>query len=109
MEDAVSLVGHRPSIVRISVKNEAKTQKLEHSSIPVKGVVFDKIQCVEKKPIRALAMELTKEMPAYRKTWSYLDSDSIDKPGLWPPENKVDKPSLHNPLLRQERMGYGWL
>lgn len=27
----------------------------------------------------------------------------------WPPPNKADNPSLHNPLLRLERMGCGWL
>ncbi|KAG2330479.1 hypothetical protein Bca4012_019928 [Brassica carinata] len=112
MADAVSLVGHRPSIVRISVKNEAKTVRF-----PVKGVVFDtRKKPMSVFPIKALAMELTKEMPAYKKkkkkderlprTWNYLDSGSVDK---WPPENKADKPSLHNPLLRQERMGCGWL
>lgn len=114
----MSLVGHRPSIARISVKNEARTQRSQNTvRFRVKGVVFDKVQSVIKKPIRALAMELTKEMPAYKKkderklprTWNYLDSGSVDKPGLWPPENKADKPSLHNPLLRQERMGCGWL
>lgn len=125
---AVSLVGHRPSIVRIAVKNESKTQrshnvvrfpvKLDYST---KGVVSDlMMQSVKKNrmsmfPVRALAMELTKEMPAFKKddrlpkTWNYLDSGVDDKPSLWPPENKADKPSLHNPLLRQERMGCGWL
>ncbi|KAJ4876296.1 Haloacid dehalogenase-like hydrolase (HAD) superfamily protein [Raphanus sativus] len=106
MADAVSLVG---SIVRISVKNEARTVRF-----PVKGVVFDtrKKKPMSVFPIKALAMELTKEMPKKKKkkdprTWNYLDSGSVDK---WPPpENKADKPSLHNPLLRQERMGCGWL
>ncbi|ESQ38341.1 hypothetical protein EUTSA_v10028735mg [Eutrema salsugineum] len=125
---AVSLVGHRPSIVRISVKNESKTQKSQNVvRFPVKVdpstkvVISDLMLSVRKNrmsmfPIRALAMELTKEMPAYKKrderlpkTWNYLDSGSDNKPGLWPPENKADKPSLHNPLLRQERMGCGWL
>lgn len=126
---AVSLVGHRPSIVRISVKNETKTQKSQNNIVrfPVKvdfstkGVISDLMQSVRKNrmsvfPIRALAMELTKEMPAFEKkderlpkTWNYLDSGSDNKPALWPPENKADKPSLHNPLLRQERMGCGWL
>ncbi|KAL1214813.1 5-amino-6-(5-phospho-D-ribitylamino)uracil phosphatase [Cardamine amara subsp. amara] len=125
---AVSLVGHRPSIVRIAVKNESKTQRSQNVvRFPVKfdfstkGVVSDlMMQSVKKNrmsmfPIRALAMELTKEMPAFKKddrlpkTWNYLDSGVDDKPSLWPPENKADKPSLHNPLLRQERMGCGWL
>ncbi|XP_057978310.1 5-amino-6-(5-phospho-D-ribitylamino)uracil phosphatase, chloroplastic [Malania oleifera] len=65
--------------------------------------------------IKALAMELTKEACAYREERIRQDlrygfDTVIDrKPGLWPPENKADNPSLHNPLLRQERMGCGWL
>ena len=66
-------------------------------------------------PIKALAMELTKEVYSYREEkipqdWNFdIDTDFDRKPGLWPPENKADNPSLHNPLLRQERMGCGWL
>ncbi|XP_010434793.1 PREDICTED: uncharacterized protein LOC104718697 [Camelina sativa] len=110
---AVSLVGHRPSIVRVSVKNESKTQRSQNVvRFPVK-----KSRMLSVLPIRAVAMELTKEMPAYKKkkderlpkTWNYLDSGADDKSSVWPPENKADKPSLHNPLLRQERMGCGWL
>lgn len=65
--------------------------------------------------IKALAMELTKEAYSFREEripsdWNYeFDNDFDRKPGLWPPENKADNPSLHNPLLRQERMGSGWL
>uniref|UniRef100_A0A1J3FT69 Phosphorylated carbohydrates phosphatase n=1 Tax=Noccaea caerulescens TaxID=107243 RepID=A0A1J3FT69_NOCCA len=127
---AVSLMGHRPLTVRICSKNESKMQKSQNVvRFPVKvdfnakGVLSDLMLSVNKNrvtsvsPIKALAMELTKEMPAYKKkkderlpkTWNYLDSGADNKPGLWPPENKADKPSLHNPLLRQERMGCGWL
>ncbi|KAI4372245.1 hypothetical protein MLD38_010499 [Melastoma candidum] len=67
-------------------------------------------------PIRALAMELTKEAYSYReeeripRDFGYPVDVAVDrKPGLWPPENRVDDPSLKNPLLRQERMGCGWL
>lgn len=66
-------------------------------------------------PIKSLAMELTKEVYSYReeripRDWDYeIDTNFDRKPGLWPPENKADNPSLHNPLLRQERMGCGWL
>ncbi|GMY30319.1 5-amino-6-(5-phospho-D-ribitylamino)uracil phosphatase, chloroplastic [Fagus crenata] len=65
--------------------------------------------------IKALAMELAKKAYSYREEsipsdWNYdIDNDFDRKPGLWPPENKADNPSLHNPLLRQERMGCGWL
>ncbi|MBA0778015.1 hypothetical protein Gotri_005951 [Gossypium trilobum] len=59
-------------------------------------------------------MELTKEVYAYEgkapRNWSYLLDTSVErKPRLWSPENRADNPSLHNPLLRQERMGCGWL
>lgn len=67
-------------------------------------------------PIKALAMELTKEAHSYReeeripRNLNYETGLDVDrKPGLWPPENRADDPSLHNPLLRQERMGCGWL
>lgn len=66
--------------------------------------------------IKAQAMELTKEAYAYReedrmpRDFSYQFDTGVDrKPGLWPPENKADNLSLNNPLLRQERMGCGWL
>ncbi|KAH7550268.1 hypothetical protein JRO89_XS13G0163400 [Xanthoceras sorbifolium] len=66
--------------------------------------------------IKAHAAELTKETYAFRedkrilRDWSDpIDTDVDRKPGLWPPNNKADNPSLHNPLLRQERMGCGWL
>lgn len=67
-------------------------------------------------PIKAQAMELTKEAHSYReeqqkpRNFDYgINSGDDRKPGLWPPENKADNSSLHNPLLRQERMGCGWL
>lgn len=66
--------------------------------------------------IKALAMELTKEAYAYKEAkqtprdWNYkIETDVDRKPGVWPPKNKADDPSLQNPLLRQERMGCGWL
>ena len=65
--------------------------------------------------IRALAVELTREAYSYRedklpkKDNHKFDSGFDPRPGLWPPVNRADKPSLRNPLLRQERMGCGWL
>ncbi|XP_027341868.1 5-amino-6-(5-phospho-D-ribitylamino)uracil phosphatase, chloroplastic [Abrus precatorius] len=64
--------------------------------------------------IMALAVELTREAYSYReekfpKRDSMIDSGFDPRPGLWPPANRADKPSLRNPLLRQERMGCGWL
>lgn len=70
------------------------------------------------RPIKALAMELAKEAHSSREertSWNLnnssnsVNTSSEQKQGLWPPPNKMDDPSLHNPLLRQERMGCGWL
>lgn len=65
--------------------------------------------------IKALAVELTREAYSYRedklpkKDNNKIDSGFDPRPGLWPPANRADNPSLRNPLLRQERMGCGWL
>ncbi|KAJ1406016.1 Phosphoglycolate phosphatase-like, domain 2 [Sesbania bispinosa] len=65
--------------------------------------------------IKALAVELTREAYSYReerlpkKDNNKIDSGFDPRPGLWPPPNRADNPSLQNPLLRQERMGCGWL
>ncbi|EPS61789.1 hypothetical protein M569_13003, partial [Genlisea aurea] len=57
--------------------------------------------------IQAQAIELTREAYLYREE-EQMPRD-FGRRSLWPPENKADKPSLSNPLLRQERMGCGWL
>ncbi|XP_071697765.1 5-amino-6-(5-phospho-D-ribitylamino)uracil phosphatase, chloroplastic-like [Rutidosis leptorrhynchoides] len=65
--------------------------------------------------VNAQAMELTREVFNFKedkfpKGSDYQIDTSLErKPGLWPPKNKADNPSLQNPLLRQERMGCGWL
>ncbi|XP_073051154.1 5-amino-6-(5-phospho-D-ribitylamino)uracil phosphatase, chloroplastic-like [Primulina eburnea] len=66
--------------------------------------------------LKAQAMELTKEVYSYRgreqihQEFMYGIGTGLDqRPGLWPPENKADSPTLGNPLLRQERLGCGWL
>ncbi|PIN20618.1 putative haloacid-halidohydrolase [Handroanthus impetiginosus] len=61
--------------------------------------------------IKSLAAELTKEVYSFQeKDRIPRDSTGVDSgPQLWPPENKADNPALNNPLLRQERMGCGWL
>ncbi|KAK4365379.1 hypothetical protein RND71_016737 [Anisodus tanguticus] len=74
--------------------------------------------CVMISSVRGQAMELTKEAYSYReegrisKDFRFqIETDVDRKPGKWPsvPKNKADNPALHNPLLRQERMGCGWL
>ncbi|KAM0938851.1 putative sugar-terminal-phosphatase [Dioscorea sansibarensis] len=66
--------------------------------------------------VQAQAAEVTKEAYAFREDRIRIPrglndgSDSgLSHGRLWPPANKADDPALHNPLLRQERMGCGWL
>lgn len=64
--------------------------------------------------IKSLAMELTKEARRhgeYRlpRDFKYSVDTGMGRSRLWPPPNKADNPSLHNPLLRHERMSCGWL
>ncbi|KZV16097.1 hypothetical protein F511_24890 [Dorcoceras hygrometricum] len=66
--------------------------------------------------LKAQAMELTKETYSYgereqiQRDFMYGLGAGLDQRlGLWPPENKADNPALGNPLLRQERLGCGWL
>lgn len=65
--------------------------------------------------IKALAGELTEE--AYSYSYSFKEERIRRNLNIGvetdvyraPPDNRADKPSLHNPLLRQERMGCGWI
>ncbi|XP_022738187.1 5-amino-6-(5-phospho-D-ribitylamino)uracil phosphatase, chloroplastic-like [Durio zibethinus] len=123
----ISLLGHRSLHGRISVrdipcKQESRNYRLPVTEFTGKGVVLSlplprlKGCGLVNSSIEARAIELTKEVHAYReerkspRKWKdEIDAGIDQKPDLWPPENRVDKPSLHNPLLRQERMGCGWL
>jgi HAD superfamily hydrolase (TIGR01509 family) len=76
-------------------------------------------------PVRALAVGVTKEASSPHREYRGIpgDGDTSDDFGFgdddlgaaptttpsWPPRNRADDPSLHNPLLRLERMGCGWL
>ncbi|KAE8678639.1 glutamate--cysteine ligase [Hibiscus syriacus] len=122
-----SLLGHHPLCGRISARDVSCKQKSStNCRFPSKEFIGKRIVLcplpifgVERftdSSIKSLAMELTKEVHAYRdegrkpRNWNYqLDTSVERKPALWPPENRADNPSLHNPLLRQERMGCGWL
>lgn len=124
---ATSLLGHRPLYGGTLVKDVPNKRKSPNScnflvtkfsgkrliaSSPLSILKVDRLAV---SPIRALAMELTKEVYSFKedripRDWNYqIDTGIEGKPGLWPPENKADNPSLQNPLLRQERMGCGWL
>lgn len=125
---ATSFLGHPPLCQGIPVRDLSSKKKFPDSCrFLVTGFLGRRIvnYCPPprmkvgssiNKSITALAMELTKETYSFREEekipqdWRYQIDTGVDrKPGLWPPENKADNPSLHNPLLRQERMGCGWL
>ncbi|GAV57950.1 HAD_2 domain-containing protein [Cephalotus follicularis] len=129
---ATSLLGHRPMCGGLPAKDAPKKRKpSENCRFPLaefigrrivtsppslQRVKIDRLANTMAWSIKVLAMELTKEVHAYReeeyipRTWNYrVDTGGDRKPGLWPPENGADNPSIHNPLLRQERMGCGWL
>lgn len=125
---ATSLLGHRPvcggNLIRdVSVKRKSLNICRFTPTEFLGGRVVVSLPLPKSKQggflscssIKALAVELTREAYAYRedklpkKGNSKIDGGFDRKPGLWPPENRADKPSLRNPLLRHERMGCGWL
>lgn len=122
-----SFLGHRP-LCRGAFVKDVSTKRRSQDNLRFPFIEFHgrrliasctlarmRANWMATSPIKAQAMELTKEAYSYReeripKDWNFdIDTDFDRKPGLWPPENKADNPSLHNPLLRQERMGCGWL
>uniref|UniRef100_A0A2P2KGX8 2-deoxyglucose-6-phosphate phosphatase n=1 Tax=Rhizophora mucronata TaxID=61149 RepID=A0A2P2KGX8_RHIMU len=125
---ATSLIGCRPLCKGFSVKSSSHRWETFHQSwfLPTE-FTGKKIVCLPSSllrlrsdrsvntPVKALAAELVKEAYLYMEeekipqAWYQNVSDVDRNPGLWPPENRADNPSLHNPLLRQERMGCGWL
>ncbi|KAL5727504.1 5-amino-6-(5-phospho-D-ribitylamino)uracil phosphatase [Ranunculus cassubicifolius] len=130
-----SLLGHRP-LYRGSLYKDGLNRRrtFDFCRIPVSEFVGQELVCSSGKLyqgknekwrvdryggtcVRALAMQLAKEAYSFkdeerrilRNLENSADTSTQTKQGLWPPPNKVDDPSLHNPLLRQERMGCGWL
>ncbi|TXG50515.1 hypothetical protein EZV62_023039 [Acer yangbiense] len=125
---ATSFIGHRPVCRGIPVRDVSGRRKFsDNCRFPVTEFVGRRVVTSSPWPrlkvdrlvnlsVNALATELTKETYAFRedrkivRDWSDPIDTGVDrKPGLWPPNNKADNPTLHNPLLRQERMGCGWL
>ncbi|OAY76574.1 Uncharacterized protein ACMD2_10720 [Ananas comosus] len=96
-------------------------QRLILSSSPSRSIPRNRHVRATDYAIKSLAMELTKEAHRggdYRGIPRDLEypidtasssSSSSPPTRLWPPPNRADNPSLHNPLLRHERMGCGWL
>ncbi|KAL2517112.1 Haloacid dehalogenase-like hydrolase (HAD) superfamily protein [Abeliophyllum distichum] len=125
---ATSLLGHRPVYGGYCCKDvSSKRKQVDYFRLPFTEFLRGKVSFSTSLPglrvdrktvslIKAQAMELTKEAYSYRENvkipmdFGYGIDTGVDRrPGLWPPENKADNPALHNPLLRQERMGCGWL
>jgi 5-amino-6-(5-phospho-D-ribitylamino)uracil phosphatase len=64
--------------------------------------------------VRCLAIEGRKEeKPMPKKSrivpHAYTLDAGMRSTKQWPPPNRADNPKIHNPLLRLERMGCGWL
>ncbi|CAI0414403.1 unnamed protein product [Linum tenue] len=129
---ATSIAGYRPFVWGFSVKDPSSSRKQRsyNCRLPLTEFMGRKVvtlapYCLKSglnnvsvnTSIKALATELRKnEAYAFKedekipRNWNHGQDTDVDrKPGLWPPENRADNPSLHNPLLRQERMGCGWL
>ncbi|KAL2902519.1 5-amino-6-(5-phospho-D-ribitylamino)uracil phosphatase chloroplastic [Bienertia sinuspersici] len=124
-----SLIGYRPLYgswaMRDAIYRRKSAESCRFSVARFMGRKIALNQCnkrvemedmVLKGSIKALAMELTKEAYSYKerdripRTWNYsIETETDLRLGVWPPNNKADNPSLHNPLLRSERMGCGWL
>ncbi|KAK8494625.1 hypothetical protein V6N12_005754 [Hibiscus sabdariffa] len=122
-----SLLGHSPlyggiSVRDISCKQRSSNYQLRVTELTGRRIVLSPLQRLKadrvvNSEVEVRATELTKEVHAYReeerspRKWKdEIDNAGIgQKPELWPPENRADKPSLHNPRLRQERMSCGWL
>ncbi|XWS61775.1 hypothetical protein CRYUN_Cryun07bG0154600 [Craigia yunnanensis] len=122
-----SLLGRCPLHGRISVrdifcKQKSRNYRLRVTEFTGRRIILSpplprlKVDKLVNSSVEARAIELIKEVHAYReeertqRNWNdETDTCKDQKPNLWPPENRADNPSLHNPLLRQERMGCGWL
>lgn len=120
---ATSLLGYRP-VYGCSGRKDVlyKPRQVDPCRLPtITKFVGRKVSYYVEQPlvsrIKAQAMELTKEAYAFHdqgqqipRAFQYGGDASVDRrPVLWPPENMADNPALNNPLLRQERMGCGWL
>lgn len=109
---ATSLLGHNRPVLG-SIWNDGYGKRV--------GVNYPN-RLVRFRAVKAQAVELTREVYNFKDNDQFKKSSgsgsgndydvgvSLErKPGLWPPNNKADNSSLNNPLLRQERMGCGWL
>ncbi|XP_026379770.1 5-amino-6-(5-phospho-D-ribitylamino)uracil phosphatase, chloroplastic-like [Papaver somniferum] len=132
---STSLLGHRP-VFRCSINKDGSLRRRvnDFCKFPVNEFVGCRSICISSVSaqsrrsdkwgscrngfaIKALAAQLTKEAYSYReehripKNLGYpVDTGSSrSSAGSWPPPNMADNSAIHNPLLRQEMMGCGWL
>lgn len=126
---AISLLGHRPLYQGAFHKDGTCKQRRSDSCRVLVSDFLGRPISSSRPPLRirrhavdgfsvfttkALAMELTKEANSFseeeriHRNFNYSIS-SGSKQRQRPPPNKADNVSLHNPLLRQERLGCGWL
>lgn len=126
---STSLVGHhlfyqRPLSNDINFKRRVSFCRLPVSEFmglqlsvgPCNSILTTRQKCTRfvDSTIKSLAMELTKQKkPSKENKWRIAQdlpytSNTAGTSRLWPPANKADNPMIHNPLLRQERMGCGW-
>lgn len=105
---ATSLLGHRPILGNYWKDRSSKRIAMSPNRLHTYRAI--------KVKVKAQAMELTREVYNFKKDDKFpkdsnyqIDISLERKPGLWPPNNKADNPSLQNPLLRQQQMGCGWL
>ncbi|KAK4721730.1 hypothetical protein R3W88_011963 [Solanum pinnatisectum] len=112
---AISLLG-RVLVYGVNCNKDASSKRKSIDLVCGSNLLRLRGDCVRFSLIRGQAMELTKKAFSYKederlsKDFRYrIETDVDKKPGKWPPTNKADNPALHNPLLRQERMGCGWL
>ncbi|RWW21286.1 hypothetical protein GW17_00014574 [Ensete ventricosum] len=103
MGTGTSVIAHRPLC---QTPPPFKDVSFKRRRLPVPGRFLD-----------STVKLLAKEKNPSREDWQRISDDvgyTTDSTGLspgrtWPPVNKADDPTIHNPLLRRERMGCGWL
>ena len=103
-----SLIGHRPLSGGSRSRDTFSSKRRTHLCRSSNRFSFSKV--------KSLAMEVAKETNWSREgnkgpppNLGYSIGVTLDSTKLWPPRNKADDPSIHNPLRRLERMGCGWI
>ncbi|KAK8945277.1 hypothetical protein KSP40_PGU008549 [Platanthera guangdongensis] len=115
---STSIIGCRPPYERASFRNGSCKRRIDlrpFLTTQLKGrrLISTQKCLLPSTIIKSLATELIREewREGYGLPRDFTHSVHAAPPPSKqsPPPNKADKPSLHNPLLRLERMGCGWL